>query len=188
MKENRYEEKYRREQFAANLAEILEAEGMSQAQLAEAMNVPPQYISRWITADSLPRMGTLCQLSDVLGRDIGELIEDPEFQPVEVWADPKVRYADELFKNMYTYDQKTVFHMLVIALHAAYRVLDLPESEEKGILYKGLEYFKDTEDFCLYGILLDLFRDYVQKTKGEELSYADTLRKIAQNKNQPAST
>ena len=48
--------------------------GLSQQQLAEAMNVDRSTVTKWETGDRLPNAATLARLSSVLGSNVGALL------------------------------------------------------------------------------------------------------------------
>lgn len=63
--------------FSANLKRHRQAAGMSQAQLAEKMNVTRQTISSWERGNSYPDLGSLTRLAEVLGIGVEELLCSP---------------------------------------------------------------------------------------------------------------
>ena len=63
--------------FSANLKRHRQAAGMSQAQLAEKMNVTRQTISSWERGNSYPDLGSLTRLAEVLGVGVEELLCSP---------------------------------------------------------------------------------------------------------------
>ena len=64
--------------FSANLKRLRQAGGLSQAQLAEQMNVTRQTISSWERGNSYPDIGSLTRLAEVLGVGVEELLCVPK--------------------------------------------------------------------------------------------------------------
>ena len=63
--------------FSKNLKRLRQAGGMSQAQLAQKMNVARQTVSSWERGNSYPDIGMLTQLAEVLGVGVEELLCTP---------------------------------------------------------------------------------------------------------------
>lgn len=63
--------------FSKNLKRLRQAGGMSQAQLAEKMNVTRQTVSSWERGNSYPDIGMLTHLAEVLGVGVEELLCTP---------------------------------------------------------------------------------------------------------------
>lgn len=63
--------------FSNNLKRLRQAGGMSQAQLAEQMNVTRQTISSWERGNSYPDIGMLTRLAEVLGVEVQQLLCTP---------------------------------------------------------------------------------------------------------------
>lgn len=63
--------------FSKNLKRLRQAGGMSQAQLAEKMNVARQTVSSWERGNSYPDIGMLTHLAEVLGVGVEELLCTP---------------------------------------------------------------------------------------------------------------
>ena len=63
--------------FSRNLKRLRLGAGMSQAQLAEKMNVARQTVSSWERENSYPDIGMLTQLAEVLGVGVEELLCTP---------------------------------------------------------------------------------------------------------------
>lgn len=55
--------------------------GLSQQQLAEAMNVDRSTVTKWETGDRLPNAATLARLSSVLGSNVAELLGASDEKP-----------------------------------------------------------------------------------------------------------
>lgn len=60
--------------FSTNLKQLRQAGGMSQAQLAEKMNVTRQTVSSWERGNSYPDIGMLTRLAEALGVGVEELL------------------------------------------------------------------------------------------------------------------
>ena len=63
--------------FNQRLRELRLAGGMSQAQLAEKMNVTRQTISSWERGKSYPDIGSLTHLAEVLGVEVQDILGPP---------------------------------------------------------------------------------------------------------------
>ena len=63
--------------FSTNLKRHRQAGGMSQAQLAEKMNVTRQTVSSWERGNSYPDIGSLTRLAEVLGVEVQMLLCPP---------------------------------------------------------------------------------------------------------------
>ena len=63
--------------FSRNLKRLRLGAGMSQAQLAEKMNVTRQTVSSWERGNSYPDIGMLTGLAEVLGVGVEELLCTP---------------------------------------------------------------------------------------------------------------
>ncbi|RMF00384.1 MAG: XRE family transcriptional regulator [Alphaproteobacteria bacterium] len=73
------------EQFADRLRELREARGLTQARLAELLEVSPRVYNRWETGAAAPRLDTVVKLADILEVSLDELVgrtepEEPQLR------------------------------------------------------------------------------------------------------------
>jgi transcriptional regulator with XRE-family HTH domain len=69
--------------------------GMSQGDLAEALEVSRQSISKWETGGSVPELDKLIKLSQVFGITLDELVLDKEPEAAPSPPEPKVIYVEK---------------------------------------------------------------------------------------------
>ena len=67
---------------------------MSQGDLADALVVSRQSISKWETNGSVPELDKLIKLSEIFGVSLDELILDKKNQEAKPEAEPKVIYVE----------------------------------------------------------------------------------------------
>lgn len=60
----------------ANLSAARAAAGMKQLDVAQALGVDSQYVSRWERGKVMPTMANLHRLADVFGRDVAWFFTD----------------------------------------------------------------------------------------------------------------
>lgn len=60
----------------ANLATARADAGMKQLDVAQALGVDSQYVSRWERGKVMPTLANLHRLAEVLGRDVGWFFTD----------------------------------------------------------------------------------------------------------------
>ena len=65
--------------FAQNLSALMKENGMTQGELARAINVPQQTISRYVTGKREATLEYLCKIADYFGEDIDVLIGRRDF-------------------------------------------------------------------------------------------------------------
>ena len=65
--------------FAQNLSALLKENGITQAQLACAINIPQQTVSRYVTGKREVTLEYLCKIADYFGEDIDVLIGRREY-------------------------------------------------------------------------------------------------------------
>lgn len=97
--------------------------GLSQQQLAEAMNVDRSTVTKWETGDRLPNAATLARLSSVLGFNLAELLGASDEKP-------RVMLVD---------DSRVILNDGLAALKEA-----LPNASVTGFIWpkKAIEYAK----------------------------------------------
>lgn len=72
------------EDFAARLRELRSLSGLTQAQLAEAMNMSIQAIQSWEDASKTPRPRSVIKLARALRADVNELLQLLGYEQVDV--------------------------------------------------------------------------------------------------------
>lgn len=65
--------------FAQNLISLMQEKGMTQGELAKALNIPQQTVSRYVTGKREVTLEYLCKIADYFGEDIDVLIGRREF-------------------------------------------------------------------------------------------------------------
>ena len=65
--------------FAQNLSTLLKVNNMKQGELAKALNIPQQTISRYVTGKREITLEYLCKIADYFGEDIDVLIGRREY-------------------------------------------------------------------------------------------------------------
>lgn len=61
-----------------NIARLRKEAGMTQAELAERLNYSDKAVSKWERGESMPDILTLMQMSQHFGKDINELLYEPQ--------------------------------------------------------------------------------------------------------------
>ena len=69
------DDKEQKEIFAENIERILKEKGLQKKDVAEQLGVSPAAFTKWCKGDSLPRMGKVQMLSDILGVSKSDLID-----------------------------------------------------------------------------------------------------------------
>ena len=82
--------------FADKLVDLRKKSGWSQEELAEKLNVSRQAVSKWESAQSVPDMGRIVQLSDLFGVSTDYLLKD-ELEQAELSSDA---VADSLTRTV----------------------------------------------------------------------------------------
>ena len=65
--------------FAQNLSALLKENGLTQAELSKALNIPQQTISRYVTGKREVTLEYLCKIADYFGEDIDVIIGRREY-------------------------------------------------------------------------------------------------------------
>lgn len=112
------------------IAVMRKREGLTQAQLAEKLDVTFQAVSSWERGEYLPETEKLSRLAKVLNTTVSRIIEDVDY--------PDWQFHDRIFneEHMYTY-LKTV--LAAKGLMQAYRVLPMARQWHAGQTRKGGE-------------------------------------------------
>ncbi len=95
------------------IKELRKEKNLTQAQLAEQMNVSPKAISRWETGRGFPDIGNLECLAGILGVSTAELIGGERFQEA-VTAPDASKIADDTFSVARDYVNKRKWLNLLI--------------------------------------------------------------------------
>lgn len=84
--------------FHEKLHTLRKAAGMTQADLAEKLNVSRQAVSRWEMGTAMPDIENLIAMSDLFGITLDEMLKEkkatPQAEPVESSGAAGVRYRD----------------------------------------------------------------------------------------------
>lgn len=94
MKVGQYDDNYFKKVFSKNLSRICSEKGITQTDLARALNISKSTISSWFVGERLPRMGKVEMLADYLGVLKTDLLEEKPTEPVpaEV-SDDDIKFA-----------------------------------------------------------------------------------------------
>lgn len=112
--------------LAEKLVSLRKSRGLTQAQLAERMNVSRQAISRWETGESVPSVTKLKFLSELYDVSVEDLLNDhePNDQEVELDEGEKpVTDGPHKDKNERGLRYKVVIGLLTVALVASLIVI-----------------------------------------------------------------
>ena len=64
-------------EFGAKIADLRKEKGLTQAQLADLLNISNKTISRWETGEGYPEITLLSPLAKALGVTVDELLAEP---------------------------------------------------------------------------------------------------------------
>ena len=70
-----------KKQIGANIAAYRKRMGLTQAGLAEKLNYSDKAVSKWERGESVPDVLILCQLAELYGITVNDLVEDPNALP-----------------------------------------------------------------------------------------------------------
>ncbi len=100
--------------LADKIIRLRKKKGWSQEELAEKMNVSRQAVSKWESAQSVPDLGKLLQLSEMFGVTTDYLLKDEieEEESVEPQNEPAIRYITKEEASEY----------LALRTHAAWHI------------------------------------------------------------------
>lgn len=66
------------------IAEAIDASGLAQDEVADAVGVHPSAVSHWVTGRAVPTLANLRRIASVVGVDVADLLRDePLAQPEE---------------------------------------------------------------------------------------------------------
>ena len=74
--------------FGAKIADLRKKKGLTQAQLADMLNISNKTISRWETGEGYPEVTLLSRLAKALGVTVDELLAEPEQEAEAVQEQP----------------------------------------------------------------------------------------------------
>lgn len=74
--------------FGAKIADLRKKKGLTQAQLAEMLNISNKTISRWETGEGYPEVTLLSPLAKALGVTVDEMLAEPEPETESVQEQP----------------------------------------------------------------------------------------------------
>ncbi len=92
--------------FSKNLSRLLSAHNITQAELANILNVSPASISGWCTGDKMPRMNKIEKIAQYFEVQKSDLIEDHSDRQVQ--EDEQYRRLKELAAKMEEDDENGV--------------------------------------------------------------------------------
>ena len=74
--------------FGAKIADLRKKKGLTQAQLADMLNISNKTISRWETGEGYPEVTLLSPLAKALGVTVDEMLAEPEPEAESVQEQP----------------------------------------------------------------------------------------------------
>ncbi len=77
---------------AKNIAELRQAKGMTQLELAEKLNYSDKAISKWERAESMPDISVLVEIADMFGVTLDYLVREEHEKPKVKKEKPKRNY------------------------------------------------------------------------------------------------
>ena len=81
--------------FGANIADLRKKKGLTQAQLAEMLNISNKTISRWETGEGYPEVTLLSPLAKALGITVDELLAESAPEPDQSDQPENNEYVDD---------------------------------------------------------------------------------------------
>jgi transcriptional regulator with XRE-family HTH domain len=101
------------EQLAETLRELRQSRGLTQARLAELLEVSPRVYNRWETDAVAPRLDTLVKIADILEVTLDELVgrTQPEESPLRL-HNPKLHQLYREIDRLSDEDQKALVILL----------------------------------------------------------------------------
>ena len=100
------------EQFPERLKELRESRGLTQARLAELLEVSPRGYNRWETGAAAPRLDTLVKIAEILNVTLDELVGRTEaISQVEI-QNPKLQALYREINRLSDEDQQALVILL----------------------------------------------------------------------------
>ena len=81
--------------FGAKIADLRKKKGLTQAQLAEMLNISNKTISRWETGEGYPEVTLLSPLAKALGITVDELLAESAPEPDQPGQPENNEYVDD---------------------------------------------------------------------------------------------
>ena len=137
--------------FAQRLSQARRQCGLTQAEVAEKLNVSFQAVSLWERAETQPEIGKLTEIARLLGVTTDWLLTD---EPVDqAVLDIREKLSDRLFseEKMYTYIKT---YATVKGLHQTVGVLPYAKAMHKGQYRRG----KDHVPYIYHPLLVACMR------------------------------
>lgn len=100
------------EQLAERLRGSRERRGLTQARLAELVDVSPRVYNRWETTETTPRLDTLVRIADILGVTLDELVGRAEPSDDPQVRNPRLRELYEQIPRLSDEDQRALVILL----------------------------------------------------------------------------
>ncbi|MDQ0153684.1 transcriptional regulator with XRE-family HTH domain [Moryella indoligenes] len=85
--------------FSRNLNKLLEKQGKTQLEVANAIGVSPQSFNTWTQGKILPRMGKIQLLADYFGINKSDLLEERTEDTGYYFNPETAKVAQEVFEN-----------------------------------------------------------------------------------------
>jgi len=99
-------------QLAERLRELRESRGLTQARLAELLDVSPRVYNRWETTETTPRLDTLVRIADILSVTLDELVGRAESDPEPQIRNPRLRELYDQIHRLSDEDQQALVILL----------------------------------------------------------------------------
>jgi transcriptional regulator with XRE-family HTH domain len=101
------------EQFAGKLRELRQARGLTQARLAELLEVSPRVYNRWETGAAAPRLDTVVRLADILEVSLDVLVgrKDPDSDTLRI-RNPQLHSLYRQIDRLSDEDQRALVVLL----------------------------------------------------------------------------
>jgi transcriptional regulator with XRE-family HTH domain len=100
------------EQFQESLRELRERRGLTQARLAELLEVSPRGYNRWETGAAAPRLDTLVKIAEILNVTLDELVGRTEPTSQVVIQNPKLHALYREIDGLSDEDQQALVILL----------------------------------------------------------------------------
>jgi len=100
------------ERFPETLKELREARGLTQARLAELLEISPRVYNRWETGAAAPRLDTLVRIADILSVTLDELVGRTEPSSEVVIQNPKLQALYHQIDRLSDEDQQALVILL----------------------------------------------------------------------------
>ena len=117
--------------LSENLKKQLEANGLTQKQLADELEIRPQTVNSWVLGVSYPNEKNLSRLLTYLKCSLRELIDDPSLIPHDGYR----KISDRI--TLMEYDKNPEIHALFDYIVALVRENDTEKLREFFLLMEG---------------------------------------------------